>query len=48
MFKRLFNWLFKQPSDLERYILSKNPTNAAEVDYWTVQYSYTSQKGVYL
>ena len=25
-------------SGLERYIASKNPTNAAEVDYWQRQY----------
>ena len=31
----------KQPtygSELERYIVSKGPTNAAEIDYWTQQY----------
>lgn len=39
MFKKLHNWLFSQPSELEAYILSKRPTNAAEVDYWTIQYN---------
>lgn len=48
MFKRLINWLFSQPTDLELYILSKNPTNAAEVDYWTTRYGYESQKGAWL
>lgn len=27
-------------SDLERYIASKNPTNAAEVEYWTTRYTH--------
>lgn len=48
VFKKLINWLFKQPSELEKYILSKNPTNAAEVDYWSVQYGYKSQKESWL
>lgn len=48
MFKRFITWLFSQKSDLELYILSKHPTNAAEVDYWTVQYSYNSEKGKWL
>jgi hypothetical protein len=48
MFKKIIKWLTSQPSSLESYILSKNPTNAAEVDYWSVQYSYSSQKGAWL
>jgi hypothetical protein len=47
MFKKLINWL-KQPSDLEKYVLSKNPTNAAEVEYWAIQYQYQTQKGISL
>ena len=30
-------------SRLEQYINSKNPTNAAEVDYWQRQYDSESQ-----
>ena len=48
MFKNFITWLFSQKSELELYILSKNPSNAAEVDYWTVQYGYRSDKGAWL
>jgi hypothetical protein len=44
--KKLFeklSKLFEQKSELEQYILSKNPTSAGDVDYWTRKYSY--QKG---
>lgn len=47
MLSTFFNWLFKQPSGLEAFILSKRPTNAAEVDYWTIQYNHTN-KGAWL
>lgn len=30
-------------SRLEQYITSKNPTNAAEVDYWQRQYDTEAQ-----
>ena len=32
-----------QQSRLEQYITSKNPTNAAEVDYWARQYDAEAQ-----
>ena len=32
-----------QQSRLEQYITSKNPTNAAEVDYWARQYDSEAQ-----
>ena len=48
MFKKLFKWLSSPSSELELYILSKHPTNAAEVEYWTVQYNHNSQKGAWL
>ena len=39
MFKQLIEWLQKgQASGLEAYIVSRNPQNAAEVDYWQRQY----------
>jgi hypothetical protein len=33
----------KYQSRLEHYINSKNPTNAAEVDYWQRQYDSEAQ-----
>jgi hypothetical protein len=36
--KKIISW-FKQPTELEAYITSKRPTNAAEVDYWATRYS---------
>jgi hypothetical protein len=36
--ERLAEMFPQQPSRLEYYINSKNPTNAAEVDYWQRQY----------
>ena len=39
MFKHLFKWLTpNNQSQLELYIISKKPTNAAEVEYWTREY----------
>lgn len=38
--------LFEQKSQLEEYIISKNPQSACDVDYWTKQYS--SKKGFIL
>ncbi len=33
-------------SELEQYIVSKNPTSAAEIDHWTRQFDRNqSQKG---
>ena len=49
MFKKFFIWLQQsQPSGLESYILSKRPTNAAEVEYWTIQYGYRTNKEIWL
>jgi hypothetical protein len=31
-------------SDLESFINSKRPTNAAEIDYWTREYEFRNQK----
>jgi hypothetical protein len=31
--------LFEQKSQIEQYILSKNPQSAAEVDHWTREYN---------
>lgn len=50
MLERLAEMFPKQhyQSELERYIVSKHPSNAAEVDYWTTQFHYNSQKGASL
>ena len=40
MFKKLIEWLNpnQQQSSLENFIISKNPTSVAEVEYWTKWY----------
>lgn len=35
---------FAYKSDVERYIESKNPKNAADVEHWLQQYTYHDQK----
>ena len=32
-------------SDIEQYIESKNPKNAAEVEHWLQQYTYQNRNG---
>lgn len=39
---RIFTKLFKQESELERFISSKHPQNSADVDHWT-RYYYDSK-----
>jgi hypothetical protein len=31
---------FKQPTEIESYINSKNPTNAAEIEFWVQHYQH--------
>ena len=31
---------FKQPTAVESYVNSKNPTNAAEIEFWVRQYQH--------
>ena len=31
--------LFEQKSEIERYIISKNPQSAADVEFWARKYS---------
>jgi len=38
LLERLAEMFPQQQSRLEQYINSKNPSNAAEVDYWQRQY----------
>ena len=35
-------------STIDAYILSKNPTTAAEVDYWIKSYDQRNMQGAYL
>ena len=39
--KKFLQRIFKQTSEFENYIASKNPQNAAEVDHWSRAYSYS-------
>ena len=39
--KKFLQRIFKQTSDFETYIASKNPQSAAEVDHWSRVYSYS-------
>ena len=44
LLQSITNWLKVNPqSELEEYIVSKNPTNPAEVDFWTKQYEHNKQ-----
>jgi hypothetical protein len=36
--------LFKQRSQLEEFIISKNPSNASDVDHWTRVYNNSHQR----
>lgn len=39
LLENIVGWLSTNPqSQLEQFINSKNPTNAAEIDYWTREY----------
>jgi hypothetical protein len=38
LFKKISK-LFEQKSELEQYILSKNPQSASDVDFWSRKYS---------
>jgi hypothetical protein len=39
--KKFLQRNFKQTSDFETYIASKNPQSAAEVDHWSRVYSHS-------
>jgi hypothetical protein len=43
LLERLAEMFPQQQSRLEMYINSKNPSNAAEVDYWQRQYESEGQ-----
>ena len=38
--------LFKQRSQLEEFILSKNPSNAGDVDHWTRVFNHSQYRGL--
>jgi hypothetical protein len=38
--------LFKQRSQLEEFILSKNPLNAGDVDHWTRVFNHSQYRGL--
>lgn len=47
VFKRVFGNRFQYTygADLDRYILSKRPGSAAEVDFWVREYDKRHMKG---
>lgn len=48
MFKKLILWLFGSPSqqqELNDFIVSRNPTTPAEVDYWIREFDIRKQRG---
>ena len=38
--------LFKSRSQLEEFILSKNPSNAGDVDHWTRVFNHSQYRGL--
>ena len=38
--------LFKQKSQLEQFILSKNPVTAGDVDHWTRVFNHSQYRGL--
>jgi len=41
-----FSNFFKQKSQLEQFILSKNPMNSSDVDHWTRRYYEGEVRGL--
>ena len=41
-----FSNLFKSKSALEEFIISKNPSNAGDVEHWTRVYNHSHYKGL--
>jgi hypothetical protein len=46
MLNKVFANLFTRSygSDIEKYIASKDPKSAADVEYWVKQYSYSNSR----
>ena len=38
--------LFKSKSALEEFIISKNPTNAGDVEHWTRVFNHSHYRGL--
>jgi hypothetical protein len=38
--------LFKQKSQLEQFILSKNPVTSGDVDHWTKVFQHSQYRGL--
>ena len=38
--KKIISWFTSQPSSLELFILSKHPTNAADIEHWTREFQH--------
>jgi hypothetical protein len=48
--KKLLQGVFRNTSyqsDLERFILSKNPTSVAEIEHWSKIYDLHQKGGIY-
>lgn len=45
LLSKAFQSLFSKShcSEVERYIVSKNPQNAGDVEYWLQQYTYSTR-----
>jgi hypothetical protein len=41
-----FDNLFKQKSELEQFIISKNPMTASDVDHWTRVFNHSQYRGL--
>jgi len=41
-----FSNLFKQKSELEEFIISKNPQNATDVERWTRVFNHSQFRGL--
>jgi hypothetical protein len=46
LLNKAFNSLFgdNHGSEVEQYIISKNPKNAGDVEYWLQQYTYSTNR----
>lgn len=47
LLQRVFSPYVAYQTDLERYIISKNPTSVAEIEHWTKVYDLRQRGGFY-
>jgi hypothetical protein len=45
-FLSIISNLFKQRSQLEEFILSKNPVTSGDVDHWTRVFNHSQYRGL--